>query len=270
MLRRTTVRSRRRGRDRVRPLCLLLALGLASPASSYILFLEDGRQMQIKEKYERDGDRVIVVLPSGSQAFLDASEVDFEKTEQVNQENLGSAVLLEGVGEEEERQKPPPPDEESLGDIIASRQQGLSLPPPRRRDRPSQVKVPRTGAGFLDLMTMARRPYTDGEVTSELLRYLKGQGVEEVKMFQGSREDRPLLEVVANSEASVFKVLKDAANALVQLEDRFPERITGFELLMVTDAQIRAGQFVMTPELANELVSGSVDGPTFFLRYVQF
>ncbi len=54
------------------------------------------------------------------------------------------------------------------------------------------------------------------------MSYLRGQEVDEVRVYQGSKAKRALVEVVAASEASVFKVMKDAANCVLQLDQRFP------------------------------------------------
>lgn len=246
-----------------------LAAFLAVPTLADVVVLKDGRLIEAKGEYERRGDQVWIVLTNGTTTSLPASEVDFPKTEAANRDGVQGARVIETTAD---APPPPPPSstDPSLSDVLASRGQQLSLPEPRRRESSSQAELPRTPAGFLDLMSMPRSAYLDAEVTSELLRYLKGQGLDQVKLFQGSREDRPFLEIVANSEASVFKALKDGANALVQLHERFPDKVGAFELLMVSDSQVRSGQFVLTPELASELASGALDAPSFFLRHVQF
>ncbi|MCP5117176.1 MAG: hypothetical protein GY953_40645, partial [bacterium] len=107
-------------------------------------------------------------------------------------------------------------------------------------------------------------------ITAEVLGYRKGQGVDRVRIFQGTEPNRPLLEIVAASEASVFKALSDSANGLAQIHQRFPKQVAAFELVMMNESQARAGQFVLTPELANLLVTGRLKPPGFFLRYVEF
>ena len=117
---------------------------------------------------------------------------------------------------------------------------------------------------------MRREPYRNSEVTEEVLGYLKGQGVDRVRIFQGTEADRPMLEIVAASEASVFKALKDSASGLVQIHERFPKEVAAFEVVLMTESQARAGQFMLTPELAELLVGERINVSNFFLRYVEF
>ena len=46
--------------------------------------------------------------------------------------------------------------------------------------------------------------------------------------------------------------------------------MAAFELLFTTPARERAGQFVLTPDMATELVAKKVDVTAFFVRNVQF
>lgn len=250
----------------------LILLVVATPTWAYIVCLKDGSQIVTKEKYRVEGDKAYLILPSGTQTSMDLAEIDVAKTEELNKVDLGTARVLEGVGT---KTTPEPVDsevpQETLGNLLGGRA-GLSMPPVRKRQQAtnSADEIPLTKAGFVDLMKLQREPYTDSQITTELLQYLKGQGVEEVKIYQGTAADSPLIEVVTNSEASVFKALKDCANALVQMHGRFPERVGALEVLMVTESQVRAGQFVLTPALANLLATGAVKEATFFCSHVQF
>lgn len=254
------------------PLLAWALLIICQPAWGYIVFLKDGSQIATREKYRIEGDKAILILPSGTEAFYDASEIDIEKTEQINVIDFGNATLIEGGEQKRLATDARSTDEDAIfGRFISGR--SLALPEIKRRD-PSdsagRVELPTTEAGFVDLMTLERRPYPNNDVTAEVLGYLKGQGVDRVRIFQGTAEDRPLLEVVAASEASVFKALEDSANGLVQIHQRFPEQVAAFELVLMTESQDRAGQFLLTPEVADLLVTGRMKTPTFFLRYVEF
>ena len=252
--------------------CLAAALWLlAAPAWGYIVFLKDGSQISCKEKYRIEGDRVILILPSGTEASYDASEIDVEKTERVNVVNYGTAKILEGVGKPEPKKKQLEDQDPTFGEYITGR--NLALPENIKRkvaDKPRSDELPMTPAGFVDLMSLRRLPYSNSEITAEVLGYLKGQGVDRVRIYQGTRPDRPLLEVVATSEASVFKAITDTAKGLAQVHERFPKQVAGFELVLMNESQRRAGQFILTPERADLLVSGSLSVSQFFLRYVEF
>ncbi len=255
---------------------LLLLLLLAVPAGAYTVFFKDGSQITTRDKYRIEGDRAILTLPNGAEYFYDAAQIDVEKTEQFNQVNLGTAKLIEGGETQRIPENQSLDDKVTLKDLLSRRESGLAMPERRQRavetvpDAGSGTAVPRTKAGFIDLLNLSRDPYPKPTIMGEVMRFLKGQGVDNVRLYRGSQGDRPLVEIVAASEASVFKALKDSANSLVQIHERFPDDVGAFELLLLTENQVRAGQFTLTPELANRLVTGELDPPSFFLRYVEF
>ncbi len=260
------------GRHPYARVALIVALLLtALPAWGYIVFFKDGSQITTKEKYRIEGDRVILILPSGTEASYDASEIDIEKTEEINVIDYGTARLIEGLNKTTRLPKGVRFEEEdpSFGEYISGR--GLALPEVRKRvAATSEDELPTTRAGFVDLMAFRRSPYPSAEITTEVLGYLKGQGLDRVRIYQGTETDRPLIEIVSASEASVFKAIKDSAACLAQIHESFPELVRAFELVMMTESQERAGQFVMTPELAEMLVSGQLNVSQFFLRFVEF
>jgi len=255
-----------------RGLPILLLLLIASPLWAYVVVLKDGTKIAAKEKYRIDGEKVIVTLPSGAETFFPRKDLDVAATEKANAGGKGLAKTLVDENDQRIQSKAPPPKHDpTLEDILTQRGGGLSLPDAKRRD-PQEIadQAPLTAAGFVDLARMPRHPYQDADITSEVLRYLQAQGVEGARIYQGTSLDRPFVEVVASTEATVFKVLKDAANALVQAHDRYPDRIAAMQLLMTTRAQVRAGQFELTVEQASALVTDQIDPPAFFYRYVQF
>ncbi len=251
---------------------ILISALVAAPTWGYIVVLKDGSEITTREKYQVEGDKVYLILPSGTKTFYEAAEVDFEATDELNKINLGTAKVID-EGEAKRIPSDVSLDEKiTLGDLV-NQTNSLALPPPKLRkveEVASEIGYPVTEAGFIDLMQIPREPYEKAEIQGEVLRYLKGQGIEDVRIYSGTTEQRPLIQIVAASEASVFKALKDAANGMVQIHERFPGEIEAFELLLLTDTQGRAGQFVLTPELASLLVTGRLDAPGFFLRYVEF
>jgi len=254
-------------------LILIAVLTLAAPAWGYIVFLKDGKQIVTKEKYRRQDDKVLLVLQSGVTTQLPAKEVDFTKTDEMNKVELGTARVLEGgetrvMSREEERAKGES-QETTLSDLAGRRALALPEPSTRREKTEQGETIPYTQAGFINLEKLPRRESGDAEVVAELSQYFESQGLEGFEIFQGSAGNHPLVVVVVNSDTAVFKALKDSAGALVQTQARFPERLAGLEVFMKTESNVRAGQFVLTPELANQLLA-SQDPKTFFTRYVQF
>jgi hypothetical protein len=56
----------------------------------------------------------------------------------------------------------------------------------------------------------------------------------------------------------------------MRLREARPDQVEALELVMTTPDRERAGQFVVTPETAAQLMTKEVDIATFFLAHVQF
>lgn len=256
---------------------LAVVLLAAVPGFAYTVIFKDGSRIATQEKYTIEGDKAILVLVNGTQASYDADKIDVARTEEFNKVNYGTARVIEGHTTRQVATDESLDDKVTLRDLVG-RRGGLALPEPSlrsERDTSGAAEgggdaAPRTKAGFVDLFTMPRDPYPDTAIMTEVLRYFQGQGTDKVRVYRGSQADRPLVEIVAPSEASVFKALEDSANGLVQIRERFPKDVAAFELLLVTENQVRAGQFTLTPKLANVLVTNELDAANFFLRYVEF
>lgn len=264
-------------RKLMRPLPVTLAALLwAGPLLAYTIYLKDGSSLQAKEKYKVVGERALITLPNGNQTFLALKQIDAARTEQANQEDYGSAVVIN-----DNRPQTPNPalqPQPSLTDLIHDKAPAPRELPPARRTKPGQAPTTptaspstllKTKAGFSDLSSLARKPYSQGDVVSELQQFFHGQGVEEVEIYQGTQGDRPLVEVTTNSEGAVFRALAVAATALLHVREQHP-KVTAFELLLMTPGRERAGQFVLTPQNATDIVSRNVEVSAFYLNNVQF
>ncbi len=259
-----------------RSILLLLCLLSVGPLFAYTIYLTDGSSIQAKEKYKVNGNRAVITLPNGNQTFLPMAQIDVARTDQANTNDYGSATVIDS------HQIPPasapPPPQQTLTNLIHDKAPAPRELEPARRVRPgaspTSANAPpgtlqKTKAGFADLSTLARRPCSQADVAAELLQFFRGQGVEEVEVYQGTQSDRPLVEVTTNSEASVFRALAVGATALLHVRDAHP-KINGIELLLMTPSKERAGQFMMTPQMAAEVVSRNVEVSAFFLSNVQF
>jgi hypothetical protein len=245
--------------------CLLLA---ALPAGAYTIYLRDGSRLLAREKYQIENGRAIIVLQNGTTTFIAAGEIDVQRTEQANRNNLGTAVVLEDGKVTESAAPPPPPPKPTLSDLIASRSTAPRERPEVRRTGEASEASGRTPAGFVDLRTVPRSPLPQLDLAAQIQQLYRGLGVEEVAIFRGTEADRPLLEITTNSEASIFRSLEASAQVLIQLRQQ--RRVGALELLLMTAARDRAGQFVITPELAGELADKRADTAAFFVRHVQF
>lgn len=256
-----------------------LAFLLASPLAAYTIYLKNGQTIQAKAKYRVDKGKAYITLANGQQTFINANEIDVARTDAENKSDYGgNAVILDQGTAGKNQAAPPPPPKKNLSDLIASRDASRELPG-ARREKPGAPGAPasdtakpaaKTRSGFTDLTTLSRRPFPQTDVLSELQQFFHGQGVDDVEIFSGTQSDRPLIEVTTSSEGAVFRGLTIGANALLHIRDRFPNKIGALELLLVTPTKERAGQFVLTPDLASDLVAKKVEPQAFFIEHVQF
>lgn len=257
---------------------LLLAAG---PASAYIIYLKDGSSVEAREKYTVQGNTAVIILPNGSQSTLPLSQIDVVRTQAGNASDFGSATVLRGPAP-----APQPtagPRQPSLGELAAE-QRNRSLPPPPPH-RPENAPFPtsnaaaaeapksglmRTPAGNIDFLRSPRTQAARMGLATTVGELLRSHGVNSVAIYEGSQPGRMLLEVTANSEGAVFQAIASAAQSLLDLEAKQPHAVDAFELFLATDHRQRAGQFLVTPERARELVSKQLDLTAFYLKYVEF
>lgn len=255
------------------PAAILLALLLASPLAAYTIYLKNGKTLLVKGKYQIKNGKAYVTLTNGTQGVIDAREIDVARTDEANKSDYGSnAEILDAGTAPANPQSQGLPPKRKLSDLIASREASRELPG-ARRETPLPVDTGRsvkTRAGYPDFAVASRRPYPQADVTAELQQFFHGQNVDDVEIYVGSRNDRPLIEITAGSEGSVFRALSIAANALLHVRDSFPSKVAAFELLLTTPARERAGQFIITPEMASDLVAKKVELTAFYVQNVQF
>lgn len=251
--------------------CLCLTLVWSPPLAAYVVVLQDGSKIVAEKEYEvRDG-KAIITLPNGTETFIDADEIDLEATREANRQGYGEAVVIEGT--DTRQVKTAPEDAErrkTLADLASPGTRVDRLEPHRRESRERQDGAARTPAGYPELSSLPPRPFHDLELAAEVQRFFRGQGVDGVDLYQGTAPKRLYAEITANSEASVFRTLGVAAEALLATRDSHPGEIEALELYLATSDRERAGQFVLTPDLARELVGGEVEVSRFYVEHVQF
>jgi hypothetical protein len=253
----------------------IVALGFAllvwaAAASAYTVILKDGSKLVAKEKYKVVNGMALIVLANGTQTSIKANEIDVARTDQINQSNYGTAVVLDASGKETDlpASTPPPPRPE-LKDLIAARQQAPqpAAPAARRDSRPAASSAGGGTTAGSDLDHLPRTPLPRLELAAEIKQALRAKGIEDVLIYRGSRPDRALLEITTNSEAAVFRSLEAAAAVLATVQSK---GIAAFELSLTSAARERAGQFALTPELASMLTDKRVETGTFYVNNVQF
>lgn len=242
-------------------LALLLATVLATQLAAYTIYFKDGQTLNTKGKPRIVNGRALVTLLNGTEASLDPAQIDDKKTEEMNKRDLGAAVLLDqGTSRTQPGAPAQPEPQRRLSDIAGRNVGPRDQPVTRRNPAPGAERAPSASS---------RSPYGDAAVASDLTQFFLGQKAEGVEVFQGS-QGRPLAQITTSSESSVFRALLTGANALLHVRGRYPQKVNGLELVMVTPAGERAGQFTLTPDMAEDLVAKRVGLVSFFLNNVQF
>lgn len=248
---------------RILAVCALLAV-LGAPLAAYTVVLKDGSKLIAQQAPAVDGDEAIIVLQSGTRTSIASAEIDFERTREANRHELGSAMVLEGGELTTQPIQTEPTQEKRLSDLIESR---------RERGAANRAPVTRDRGGSQTSGTLAggeRAPYRNLPVLEAIQGAFRSQGVNTAKIYQGSAEDRLLIEVETNSEAAVFRSIKVAAGALSHVRANISAEIEAFELVLTTSSRSRAGEFLMTTEQAAAVTEGKIEISNYFVSQVRF
>ncbi|HEV7670818.1 MAG TPA: hypothetical protein VGS22_20040 [Thermoanaerobaculia bacterium] len=253
----------------------LLAL-LALPSFAYTVVLKDGSRVQAQKKYRIVGDKAMITLVNGSESFLLLTQIDIPATDRENQTDYGGTAVV--IGSDKSQAPPPvqaptqskaPP--RSLAELINQRKLDSRVPPAPtvRPQSPSVAPVIPRSARFYETPAgkTSRRAYPNTAVTDSLASYLRGQGLDEFRLYAGSKSGRVLVEATTASEASAFKAITVAANALLEVKGL---QVSALELTMETPAGERAGTFLITPEQAAQLSANKIEVSAFYVQNVQF
>ena len=242
----------------------LILLLVAAPLAAYTIYLKDGSRLIAKEKYTLDGDRALIVLQNGTQTFLAASEIDVPRTEAANRNNYGTAMVLQDGEFIETAPAPEARRQETLTDL-ASRS---PTQPHERAVRPLPTQT--TSGDHMDLLSSRRAAFRNLDLAAEIQQVFLAQGVAGMQLAQGTTADRVLLEITTDSEASVFRALEVAADALLHVRTRTAAPVAAFEIVLVTSSRARGGQFLLTPGQASRLADGEIELSEFYVQNVQY
>ncbi len=243
-----------------RLLVLLVVAAVAAPALAYTVYLKDGSRLVADKPPVIENGQAIITLPSGTRTSIAASEIDLERTRAANTEDYGTALILEDGSFTEL-------NDENIGQRRGRLSDAASGPSIGSRPRARRQQLASGDA----LENWQRVPYRANlDLATEILAVFRGQGIEQVGIYQGTAEGRVLIELSTNSESAVFRGLKIAAGALSRMQGLFPDDITALELVMSTAQRERAGQFLITPEDATYLLAEGTELSSYFVENVRF
>ncbi len=247
----------------------LLVCGMllaAAPALAYTIYLKDGTKIVSREKYQVDGDKAIIVLPSGTRTAYPLADIDVARTEEANQQDLGTAIVIEGGKAQDLTPSAAQRPKNDLQELIRKGGAAVQEPPP-----PVQTRAP-VGSERRPARPAAERraPLLDVQLANELKAYLISRGAAASDVFQGSTGRRILVVFETRAEGPVFKALAASAYALGHVRERFPDRVDALEIHCEVPEGGSGGRFTMTAEQAAALVAGRLELQHYYVEQVEF
>ncbi len=247
----------------------LLGLLVASGLAAYTIRLKDGTEILAKKKYVVQGDKALLILPSGTESVLALSEIDVAGTEAANRDDLGTAIVIEnGKATDLAKSAPPPSPKPTLKDLLEKRAAaaGSSNAGAVAMDAgPAQRANARQPASHL-----GQQPLRNVELSTEIRSFIFARGIGNLEVQQGPSSNRPRLVYETSTESQVFRALVASAGALLNVREKLPGEVEGFEVICDDPTGGRAGHFNLTPSQAADLLSGKIDAASYFIKYVEF
>ncbi len=248
----------------------LAMAGIASaPLFAYTVVFSDGSSVVALEPMTIQGELAVVTLPSGTQTTYPLSEIDLERTEELNALGVRSGIVLNRpdvkVLTPVESAEPRPQPGDAFKDFVRSNP-GMDL----MADRDSRgEELKRTAAGNIDLFRIERNVMGDLDLRDFITASLRRREQRLFRLYAGTQPDSVLIDFTVGTEGEVFTALNAAAESLLEaLRERgAPQR---FEIVMATANRSRAGQFLLTATSARTLLEDPSRTADFFLRHVQF
>jgi hypothetical protein len=242
---------------------LALFFLVATASHAVIIYFKDGSKEVIADSYRIEGNRVIAVLQSGQETAIRLDAVDIEKTEAMAKVAKGSAVVIDhttgdpGAAIEQAR---------TVADLMRERSTlPTAIPLAERTSRTLRY----TPAGNVDFLASPRRELTPPARAQLIESLMQRHGLSDSAAYQGTQANRVLIDIVTGTRGEVFEALQTCAAMLIDLRAQWPE-VRGLEIAMATGTRSRAGQFVLTPEQAENLKSGGIKPEDYFVSNVLF
>jgi hypothetical protein len=240
---------------------VLLVLAQMASAAGYVVILKNGHKIRCKEPMTVEGDNAIITLATGTVASYPLSQVDLIETERYNQQGLGDALEIEELSVYG-RVMPTPTPRTSLGAYVSL--DGLE----RNPELASTLPPTPTATPGIRLQTY---PYHDERVTRAFEKIFDDEKLYLYHTSGGTKPKTFFVEAVTDSEDQVFHALRTICQAYYLIRQADPEIAPeSVELQMVQTSRKAAGTFRITPELAEELVGGSISVQNFYIKNVIF
>ena len=240
---------------------LLLVIAHLASAAGYVVILKNGHKIRCREPLSVEGENAIITLVTGTVASYPLSQVDLIETERYNQQGLGDALEIEELAVYG-RGLPSPTPKEALGTLVSL--EALD----RNPELATSLAPTATPTPGIRLQTF---PYHDDRVTRAFEKVFTDEKLFLFHTSGGTKPKHFFVQAVTDSETQVFHALQTVCQAYYLIRHADPEIAPeAVELQMVQTSRKPAGTFRITPELAEELISGGVSVQNFYIRNVIF
>lgn len=249
-----------------------LAIGLATPASAYVVVLKGGkRHTAIDKPEERDGKWIFVVAGSKQRYEVAIADVDVEKTKEANAAGAGDAYVL-GTPDGQGKALPQPVTQRpSLNDRIQAL--GIKKATPAAEStsasRDTASSTPATSKGGKPGSRKEEPASTtlDSTISDVFARALSSSNIQGANM--SSVPGGVKVTATAANEQQVFAALGAVARGLKEARSG-GRSVDKVELTLNDDRGQPAGKFLMGPDDAEGLLNGNVSAAKYFMGSVIF
>jgi hypothetical protein len=235
----------------------LVSLLSVQAFAAYWVVLKDGTKYKAKAKPAVTNGKALVMLESGSSLQLDASLIDFPKSEQQTKLGLGDASVL-AVG------APAPAPAKAEGPSLGSSIKLRKLP-----SQQAQAPSPADTAPAVNAPVVASGPAMSNEVVDKFVRAFENVGIFEHKVTSPA-PNTIHADVTADTEEKVFNAISATAFLMVRNAGVQGAQVEMVELFMGTVTGGSSGRFRMTREDATAIDNKVMTREEYFVRKVLF
>jgi hypothetical protein len=240
---------------------ILVVVAHLAAASGYVVILKNGHKIRCKEPMQIDGEVALITLVTGTVSSYPVNQIDLIETERYNQQGLGDALEIEEL-QVGNQMLPTPTPRIPLGAFVTLDSMDRN---PELTTTLAPTPTPTPG------IRLQTYPYHDERVTRAFEKIFGDEKLYLYHMSGGTQPKFFFVQAVTDSEEQVFHALQTVCHAFFLIRRADPEIAPEVvELQMVQTSRKPAGTFRITPENADELLSGTTSVQSFYIRNVIF
>jgi hypothetical protein len=228
----------------------------ANAFATYIVVMHSGRTYKAKARPSVENGKALIALENGQTLALDASLIDFPKSDQSTASGLGEAKVL-AVQEAPPPPSAPPPS--TLGSAFHIKKNAGGTPPPPVAAAPASAQsapiATPSGVGV------------SSEVIDKFQRAYENVGLFEYKVTADG-PGKIHVELTADSEDKVFNAISATSFLIVRDAGVTGANLQMVELFMKTTTGGSSGRFQMTKADAQMLDTKGMSLQEYYVRRV--